>query len=222
MEAQGFTPFETDFGRDSQQKNWMPFIYQDKIYVIHQLVPRVHVLELDESSGSAALAYETPTDAALKALKRGEVRGGSQCVHVPTESLYLGVAHVSRGRSMYTHFFFAIADEPPFNILGVSREWCVAHEEKFSEGVETLCEGVQFVSGLALLGNHSSADTDSKSKARGADIESEGVLVMTYGVMDCDARVTRMPLRTALSSIRFDTDRRRKASRTSGRSSTEL
>merc|ERR1712060_631284 len=88
--------------------------------------------------------------------------------------------------------------------LGVSREWCIAHEETFQSGPETLCEGVQFVSGLALLApkaaNQSGADA-------GTEERDSGYLVMTYGVMDCDARVVRLPLRTALSAIRFDAAR---------------
>mmetsp|Transcript_123293 Transcript_123293/g.343333 ORF Transcript_123293/g.343333 Transcript_123293/m.343333 type:complete len:491 (-) Transcript_123293:29-1501(-) len=183
-----FVPLETDFDRNSQQKNWMPFVYQGAVYAVYQLVPKMKVLLVDESVGSAVLAHETESDPALSVLQHAEVRGGSQCVHVPESALYLGVAHVSRGRSMYTHFFLAFADTPPFGMLGVSREWCLAHEETFQTGKEVLCEGVQFVSGLAL--SHSNEAQSSS-------------LVMTYGVMDCDARIAQIPLRTALKAIKF-------------------
>mmetsp|Transcript_83112 Transcript_83112/g.258530 ORF Transcript_83112/g.258530 Transcript_83112/m.258530 type:complete len:494 (+) Transcript_83112:29-1510(+) len=194
-----FLPLETDFDRGSQQKNWMPFTHGGSVYAVYQLVPKMKVLLLDEATGSATAAHETVPDAALLALQRADVRGGSQCVPVPEQGLYLGVAHVSRGRGMYTHFFFAFADQPPFEMLGVSREWCFAHEEAFQQGKELLCEGVQFVGGLALLG--SPAETPA-----GASLQ----LAMAYGVMDCDARVARWPLQRALGAIRFSKRPRRR------------
>lgn len=192
-----FVPLETDFDRQTQQKNWMPFVNADRFYAVYQLVPMMKVLAVDAELGSASLVHTTPPDAALSALQNADVRGGSQCVHVPKERLYLGVAHVSRGRMKYTHFFFAFADEPPFAMLGVSREWCLAHRERFDAGMEAVCEGVQFVSGLALVGKARVA------KGQAPSAEPEQTLALTYGVMDCDARVAHVSLQSALRAIRF-------------------
>eukprot|EP00927_Polykrikos_kofoidii_P078151 TRINITY_DN75008_c0_g1_i1.p1 TRINITY_DN75008_c0_g1~~TRINITY_DN75008_c0_g1_i1.p1 ORF type:complete len:513 (-),score=61.84 TRINITY_DN75008_c0_g1_i1:156-1694(-) len=186
-----FVALHTDFGKDTQQKNWMPFVHGRHLYAVYQLAPTVQVVTLDDAIGSALLTYETEAPAPFKSLQRGDVRGGSQIVHVPGTRLYLGVAHIARGRSMYTHFFFVLEDEPPFAVKGVSREWCFAHEETFQTGAEMLCEGVQFVSGLALVG------------------PPGGVLdtaLMTFGTMDCDARLARTPLRTVMKSIQFEAD----------------
>lgn len=199
IKMEDFVPLETNFDRDSQQKNWMPFVFMDTVYVIYKLTPQMKVLVLDEGLGSAILSHETASDPALIALQHADVRGGSQCVHVLEEGLYLGVAHVSRGRAMYTHFFFAFRDKPPFDMLGVSREWCLAHEETFESGKETLCEGVQFVSGLALLRGNSTLSGGSGRQG------STAHLVISYGVMDCDARVATMKLQSALNAIRFRT-----------------
>merc|ERR1712062_491365 len=116
----------------------MPFVFDGIIFAIYQMTPRMKILKLDEAAGSASLVYESEPDPALHGLQSGSVRGGSQCVHIPSEGIYLGVAHVTRGRSMYTHFFVALKDQPPFTMLGVSREWCLAHEEVFQSGEEVL------------------------------------------------------------------------------------
>ena len=115
------------------------------------------------------------------------------------ENLYLGIAHVTRGRSSYTHFFFALEDKPPFKILGVSREWCIAHPLTLSEeaGQETLCEGVQFVGGLALLDGVGSKEDDAPPG------KSNQTLAISYGVMDCDSRMVRVSVSSALKAISF-------------------
>lgn len=180
LSEDNFVPLETDFDRQEPQKNWMPFVHMGRTFAIYQLEPIVKVLELNWETGGSVVAYETPTHKAIGALKV-PVRGGSPCVHVPEANVFIGVAHISRGRSAYTHFLFALDDAPPFKIRAVSREWCLAHD---IDG-EPLCEGVQFVSGLALLPGNT----------------SDRMLVMSYGVMDCDARLAQVPLNTALKAL---------------------
>jgi len=200
LRLQDMVPLHTDFDHDAQQKNWMPFVFDGIIYVVDQLTPRVKILKLDEDTGSTSLAYESESDPALHGL-RADVRGGSQFVHVPSEGLFLGVAHVTRGRSMYTHFFIALQDRPPFTMLGVSREWCLAHEESFQSGKEVLCEGVQFISGLAFVGEGlavSDGDADGKQQHKPPQ-----QVVLSYGVMDCDARLANFKFQSVLKSIRF-------------------
>ena len=70
----------------------------------------------------------------------------------------------------YTHFLYALEPHAPFRVIATSREFCVAAEQDTSD-----CESIQFVSGLAVAPGGST-------------------LLLSYGVNDCEAKVSKMPL----------------------------
>ena len=70
----------------------------------------------------------------------------------------------------YTHFLYALEPHAPFRVIATSREFCVAAEQDASD-----CESIQFVSGLAVAPGGST-------------------LLLSYGVNDCEAKVSKMPL----------------------------
>merc|ERR1711972_896137 len=140
--------------------------HKGQLYVMHQLVPTQKVLTIDVATGTTQLAFDNTAAPMLSSLhsQRASVRGGSQAIWIEEQGVYLAVAHVSRGRTMYTHFLVAFRGSPPFDVVALSREWCLAHSEDLGSGPEILCEGIQFVSGLVRDGQ---------------------TLVLTYGVGDC-------------------------------------
>merc|ERR1711920_1136214 len=79
--------------------------------------------------------------------------------------------------------------EPPYDVVGVSHEWCVTMNGHFSahwravlsEGEEA-CEAIQFAGGLALRG------------------ESE--VVIAYGINDCEADLLVVKLSRILAMVR--------------------
>ena len=68
----------------------------------------------------------------------------------------------------YTHFFYALTPHFPFEMMGVSVEFCIASKQNPQD-----CESVQFITGLALRGS---------------------TLLMAYGVNDCEAKIARLPI----------------------------
>ena len=64
----------------------------------------------------------------------------------------------------YTHFFYTVDPRPPFGILAIAPEFCIASHQDPND-----CETIQFAGGLALQGDDR--------------------LVVSYGVNDCEAKV---------------------------------
>jgi len=194
LTSSDFLTLDVAFDAAAHQKNFMPFEHDGELYAIYQLVPTVKIVHLDQATGESHLAFESESPPELLAITRDRkaVRGGSPVVWVEHERIHLAVAHISRGKNAYTHVFVALSDDKPFDVLAVSGEWCFSHKESFGVGgaVELLCEGVQFVSGLALAGH------DSR-------------LVLTFGVNDCDARIVSLTWKQVLEKLRLPKDWKR-------------
>ena len=76
----------------------------------------------------------------------------------------------------YTHFWYALEARPPFSVISASAEFCLASPQDSKD-----CESVQFVSGLLVRGDD---------------------LVLAYGVNDCEARLSAIPLSRVRSMLR--------------------
>merc|ERR1711933_181937 len=127
---------------------------------------------------------------------------------LPSGPLLLGCGHLQRIRTpfdqaagdvdrfrrqaksrAYHQFFYVLRGEPPFDVVGVSTEWCVSMNGHFSghwrevlaEGEEA-CEAIQFAAGLALRSNNEVVDA--------------------YGINDCEADLLTVPLARVLVMLR--------------------
>jgi predicted GH43/DUF377 family glycosyl hydrolase len=169
--AESFTPLQVEPDDGDQQKNFGVFDVDGERFLVFKIAPR-HVVARVAADGRAVIEDALTTDAPV-AIRSSKVRGGTLPLRLP-DGRFLAVAHVVRGRQ-YTHIFYIFGARPPFAIEQVSQEWCMArHVDGVSESSDdVVCETVQFVSGAALM---------------------DGTLYMTYGVMDCDARITRVRL----------------------------
>ena len=79
----------------------------------------------------------------------------------------------------YTHFLYALEPHAPFRVIATSREFCLQSQQNASD-----CESIQFVSGLTL------------------DVAATvPTLLLSYGVNDCEAKVTKLPLAQAWSML---------------------
>ena len=77
----------------------------------------------------------------------------------------------------YSHFFYTLMPHPPYTMLAASHAFCLAASTaNLSMAAESVCESVQFVSGIAR--------SDS----------GRGVL-LSYGINDCSAAIGELPLR---------------------------
>mmetsp|Transcript_14765 Transcript_14765/g.33627 ORF Transcript_14765/g.33627 Transcript_14765/m.33627 type:complete len:443 (-) Transcript_14765:56-1384(-) len=177
-----------DFDKQDQQKNFGPFSVNDKLYMVHSLSPSHKVLEVDPTTGVAIVVGDEDTTSLGEVFRpggqHGSVRGGTPAIHLPKKGVFLTVAHLARGRSMYTHFWYGFRDEPPFDIVLVGNEFCFAHLEAEVDPTDPVCEGVQFVAGVA---RHPS---------------EKGKVLVTYGVQDCDARVAVLDLKSIFKTLR--------------------
>ena len=80
----------------------------------------------------------------------------------------------------YTHSFFTLSVDD-FKLKSVSFEFCFASPYFNIEPLD--CEVVQFVSGMVLR-------------------QKDEMLIISYGVNDCESRIIEIPLQWALDSLK--------------------
>ncbi|WIA44576.1 hypothetical protein OEZ86_007300 [Tetradesmus obliquus] len=145
------------------EKNWMPFVWQDQLLVTYALTPKHRVYRL-RPNGLAEPAWESdpsavfaPLGAAAAKLHGGpplvllNFTQGSDSAAAPArqaEPYYLGVAHywlptgANKEGRLYRHFLIKVEAQPPFQITQLSAELPVRYSVHYKR--------VAFVSGLEL------------------------------------------------------------------------
>ncbi|KAF4661765.1 hypothetical protein FOZ61_002963 [Perkinsus olseni] len=128
--------------------------------------------------------------------------------HPNSTSLLLGVGHMQRIRQLgdhmqgnrtrlegirntraYKQFLFLLTPGYPFTMVGVSPEFCFESVGAFSPASgNPTCEAIQFIAGITVS---SSVQTDD-------DLD----LVVSYGINDCEAVVTRFAVSSVLGRVR--------------------
>lgn len=101
----------------------------------------------------------------LEQKKRGRLGG---CNRVPISQRFR-----IRWGFRYTQFLYTVDPRPPYPVLALSHEWCIASSQDPAD-----CESIQFVGGAAL---------------RNASGGSQEVVV-SYGVNDCEAKLATFKL----------------------------
>ncbi len=116
---------------DHHQKNWMPLVRNDELFLIYTVDPTV-VLRYDFDSHSVAVVHYGVPDPWLEKL-----RGGSQAIQVGDHWIFLSheTNDVRPGLRFYQHRFVAIDNQ--FQIAGVT------------EPFYFLRKGIEFAAGLA-------------------------------------------------------------------------
>jgi hypothetical protein len=117
-----------------KEKNWMPLVYKDELYMVHSIHPEQRVLKMGPD-GSASEQLISSSSAVLEQFRDFDVHGGPPVVHIPkqisptTSSYYLGVLHYFKwdktaGKDIkyYYHYAYKMQDKPPFAICAVSKE----------------------------------------------------------------------------------------------------
>lgn len=157
---------------DSTEKNWMPFIHDNKYKFMYSALPaRSFSVEIDDAGG-INLADQIFHD---RGTERHTVRGGSQLIKIGTK--WLAVVHeVCESpriptRRTYLHRF-AEFDDQTLNITRISNPWW------FSESPD-----IEFCVGMALT-------HDGQS------------LIIPFSVNDSNASFVTVPVEDALSLLR--------------------
>lgn len=149
--------------RREVQKNYSPFVYQDKLYMTYTIVPHV-VLSVDPSTGKANVAFNTSGDA-LAPLSRdfpgADFRGGSAAVLVDLTKIYgattelraayVAVFHFQHPHGHYRHFLYSIEAQPPFAVLSYSCELPLRTLPHYIQ--PTALPKVAFATGLVVVGD---------------------------------------------------------------------
>lgn len=154
------------------EKNWVPLVHDDTLYLLYSLSPVHRVLRCDTASGQCVDVHHEES-ARLPAL-----RGGSQAV--ACGDAYVGVAHTTETATRfpyraYVHYFYLLAPQPPFAVQALSPPWI------FPPHFYDAKDWIQFCSGLSLQGDD---------------------FVLTYGVGDCLCKQLRVPRDRVLAELR--------------------
>jgi len=183
-----------DFDNHRDQKNWMPFVYDDQIHFVYSVNP--HVI-LKYENGRCLKVVETTNDKLPNGL-----RGGSQIIRVTKwnlrfnpriplkrgsrfdgpvytpEELYLGILHTREGTFQYSTYVYAFEIFYPFRVKYITQPFVFGQEGSRSKRI-------QFASGLAR-------------------IIKDGIayLYITYGENDCTAKLCSMKEEDVLRSLR--------------------
>lgn len=116
---------------DIKEKNWMPFHYRDRLYMVHSMHPH-RVLEMN-SRGQAVELHETYDEGLFAKFTKFDIHGGPPVLHVAgaisatQRSYFLGVFHyfetlLPSKIKDYHHYLYKFEDTPPFRVCAVSKE----------------------------------------------------------------------------------------------------
>jgi hypothetical protein len=143
------------------EKNWMPFVYNGKIFYSRSLNPH-NVVSCDSSP-----CVDVANTSNVLELWHLQIGGGSPSILVDwfdEPAFYLGVAHVQAKYRHYENFAFKFRAAPPFEIYQISA-WLPLYSQPRRNGGSSL---VAFVSGLAY---------------------SHGAFLISYGQGDVNSRL---------------------------------
>jgi predicted GH43/DUF377 family glycosyl hydrolase len=100
---------------DVRQKNWMPFIYDDKIYLVASVCPHI-IYELVDNY-TCLKAFETPWNHCWFTDK--QLRGNTNIIKL-NDGNYLGTFHTvisSNNKQHYDNGFYVFEGKPPFKVI---------------------------------------------------------------------------------------------------------
>ncbi len=113
-----------DSDGNSPQKNWSPFIYENKLHLLQTVHP-LHVVTLDSNDHGENYQAKTISSTAPRTVRwqYGEVRGGTNCVQIGEQ--YLGFFHSRHSipyNSLGTYVFgaYTFSTSQPFKLTGMS------------------------------------------------------------------------------------------------------
>src|SRR5579883_3034784 len=144
------------------QKNWNPFEYNGETLFSTRVEPHV-IARIDFSTGRATKLHSTSHQGLSQIKKEPNTRihGGTGGVLLKTNmgSIYVGIAHTKKMRytvTSYKSIFYAFRAEPPFDILGISKEFSLPSAQIFSSCIfdsdprqpSEKAERIQMITGL--------------------------------------------------------------------------
>lgn len=131
-------------GAMQRQKNWSPFVWEDKLYCEYSIKPHI-IFKIDVETGLTEELYRTG-DTSVDITADDSLRGGTPPVLIELvgRKLFLGIGHIrSSSTSDYLHFLYTFEAEPPFKVNKITRVFKLDKAEK-----------IQFAAGLSALNDN--------------------------------------------------------------------
>jgi len=149
-----------------RQKNWMPFNYEDKIYLIASVEPH-EIYQLTDSDNCVKV-YQTSWHSPW--MLKAHHRGNTNAIKI-NEEFYLATFHTTmwhKGKCYYDNGCYLFSAKPPFNVLKCSNRTylpaeaaCEKHFRKENEIVCNFPVGMMFENNKVII---SYGDNDSVVK----------------------------------------------------------
>jgi hypothetical protein len=139
LETEKILSLESPVNSDKPQKNWLPLVIGDKLYIVTDTTPH-RIVEPDLGTGKCRIVAETHNP-----FTEEYMRGSAGYIHV--EDCYIGIVHYRYGLTSYSHLFYAFRDTYPFNIVAVSERFCV------KVGQNSCKHKTQMLTGILLEGD---------------------------------------------------------------------
>jgi predicted GH43/DUF377 family glycosyl hydrolase len=99
------------------EKNWSPFIYNNKIYLSYFLNPHT-ILKLDLNNGNCRLAYNNS-----KIKIDHNIYGGTPSIYIEELDAYFGIGHVKESIIKYYCIGYLFRAQPPFDLIKISKKF---------------------------------------------------------------------------------------------------
>jgi hypothetical protein len=114
------------------EKNWMPFLYSNELFISYQTAPRHLVYRHSAPAKPLHLEYVTTSAVVTKALPEKNMHGGPPLLLITNQvttfksSYYLGIIHyreVTKDEGLQMpHFAVRMSALPPFEVLQISNK----------------------------------------------------------------------------------------------------
>lgn len=176
-------------GAHRSHKNWMPWVYrhalQFSLFVEPHLVTTLESQHIALGCTMTVKPTYNTSHELLHSLQQtwGMLSGGTPAIKVQcgaSESMYLAIIHAKRGKR-YANFAVGFSQEPPFNVLRVSRVLPLLCKPRgqgiygFNGSLPSAVSRICFPTGLQLAGRH---------------------LLISYGAGDAESRLWTIELST--------------------------
>jgi hypothetical protein len=147
-----------NYPENKNQKNWMPFLYKDELYLVFSLMP-TKVLHCNTINVECTEVYNK-----LYNNNFSNLRGSSNIIKYNSTNygtVFLGIVH-SRYQYVYTHRFFISKYSTNFECLAISGEFIILENNLLFVDSSTIScfkktgyiqAGIQFVAGLLQINN---------------------------------------------------------------------
>lgn len=124
------------------QKNWSPFVHNNKLYCEYSINPHL-IYEINTETGSIDNIIRSNNNYKFE-FSGGRLSGGSPPILIShfREPIYLSVGHIRLSNNNYYNFFYMFESHPPFNIIGSSKIFKLDNKEQ-----------IQIVTALSICGD---------------------------------------------------------------------